>query len=177
MAVCSPGGAVVEPTQITCSAPPPPLCPTLPHPPEQICESSRPYQESKVGAAANPCNTRRIILSTRSAVFFHPFVFPVNDLGKMFQRRPLVVLNEDQGPKDNSTSLSLFIFFFSKLICALRCSTSGSSREEIEKRWREPRTGQQFFECLLSNISRCKLNNPDRCVFYFLVEATTTNER
>lgn len=117
MALCSPGGAVIEPTQITCSAPPPPLCPTLPHPPEQIFESSRPYQESKVGAAANPCNTRRIILSTRSAVFFHPFVFPVNDLGKMFQRRPLVVLNEDQGPKDNSTSLSLSLFFFKTNLC------------------------------------------------------------
>lgn len=82
-----------------------------PHPPEQICESSRPYQESKVGAAANPCNTRRIILTTRSAVFFHPFVFPVNDLGEMFQRRPLVVLNEEQGSEDNGASLYFFFFF------------------------------------------------------------------
>lgn len=107
VAVCLLGGAVVEPTQISCS-PPPPLSPTLPHPPEQIRESSRPYQESKVGAAANPCNTRRIILTTRSAVFFHPFVFPVNDLGEMFQRRPLVVLNEEQGSKDTGACLYFF---------------------------------------------------------------------
>lgn len=113
--VCSPGEAVVESTQISCSPPPPPS-PTLPHPPKQICESSRPYQESKVGVAPNPCNTRRIILTTCSAVFFHPFVFPVSDLGKMFQRRPVVVLNEEQGSKDNGAS---FDFFQTNLCFAL----------------------------------------------------------
>lgn len=103
--VCLPGGAHTD--QLFT---PPPFSPTLPHPPEQIRESSRPYQESKVGAAANPCNTRSIILTTRSAIFFHPFVFPVNDLGEMFQQRPLVVLNEEQDSKDNSASLDFFFF-------------------------------------------------------------------
>lgn len=145
--VCSLGKVAIEPTQISCSASPPP-CPALAHPPKQICESSRPYQESKVGAAANPCNTRRIILTTCSVVFFHPFVFPVNDLGETFQRRPLVVLNEEPGSKDNRAP---FDFFSPKLICALRCSTSGSAREGTGTRWLHPSRGRRFFDVFYLN--------------------------